>query len=98
MPIRRRHTAILLQGIGYAVLLIGVFGDGFDWSDIRTLGSVMSLGCVTWILMSRTRRDEDDVYEAGRQSGYNCGFRDGRQVQRPVVVALEDRRAMRRPS
>jgi hypothetical protein len=77
------------MGIGYVMLGVGILGDGrFSLSDLRVLGMSTIMCSLLWFFVSRTRRVEDDVYEAGRKAGYADGYINGRRVARPVIVRL----------
>lgn len=88
----RLTTTVSAVGInlaGAAAFVLGVFSDGrIDTADLRSFGLAMFLGSLIWFLVTRGRRSEDEVYEAGRQAGYDAGFIDGRRIARPVVVPL----------
>jgi hypothetical protein len=75
--------------LGYAAFLYGILGDGKigldDWQRIGEGAIVCSL---LWFFVARSRHTESEVYEAGRQAGYDAGYLDGRRISKPVVVGL----------
>lgn len=95
MRLTKTVSAVGINGAGAAAFVVGVFADGkIDTADLRAFGLIVFVSSLVWGLMSRGRRDEDAVYEAGREAGYDAGFIDGRRIARPVVVSIDGGRRM----
>jgi hypothetical protein len=81
--------AVVVNTAGLAAFTAGVLDDGrVDRADLRAIGLAVFLGSLIWHLITKARRSEEAVYEAGRQAGYDAGFIDGRRIARPVVVPI----------
>jgi hypothetical protein len=75
--------------LGYAAFLYGLFGDlKLSYGDFTQLGGSTIICSLLWFFVARGRHVEEQVYEAGRQAGYDAGYLDGRRISKPVVVAL----------
>lgn len=87
------HTMTInrtLTVTGAAAFLWGIGGDGvIDKTDLRALGLIVFVGSLMWTLSKRSRRCEDEVYEAGRQAGYDAGWSECRRMVRPTVVKFQ---------
>ena len=93
MQIRKTIIASI-AATGFAALAAyGILRDGgVSLDDWRNLGLGGGIATLMWFFVSRGRCSDAEVYEAGRQAGYDAGFIDGRRIARPVVVPLEQYR------
>jgi hypothetical protein len=83
----RTWPRYVLAVLGVAALCFGCVGASLR-SDAISIGTVLVLGTSIWQLAVRKSKNEDALYEAGRQNGYDAGFMDGRRVAKPVVVPI----------
>lgn len=80
-------TALTL-GAGVTVLVLAHMARTVTAINLLATVQMLAAYSLVWFLGSRPGREEHEVFERGREIGYDRGYQEGRGAARPVVVEM----------
>lgn len=84
---KRVFSSKVFATVGAIALTAGAFFNGFDGSDLRTFGAVVVTASLVRIAMCPAMKPSAEMFEMGHEVGYAHGYKDGRRIGHPTMVA-----------